>query len=40
MHWQHKPTLAGVGLDIDANHLRPVRSGIVTGVVKAIKVGR
>ena len=34
------PHQQAVGLDINANHLRPVRSGIVTGVVKAIKVGR
>ena len=34
------PRQQAVGLEINANHLRPVRSGIVTGVVKAIKVGR
>ena len=29
-----------VGLEIDANHLRGVRSGYVTGVVRAIHLGR
>ncbi|WP_213949771.1 hotdog fold thioesterase [Luteibacter sp. dw_328] len=29
-----------VGLDINANHLRGVRSGLVTGTAKAIHLGR
>jgi len=29
-----------VGLDINANHIRAVRSGIVTGVAKPIHIGR
>ena len=29
-----------VGLEINASHLRSVRSGIVTGIVKAVRVGR
>ena len=29
-----------VGLDINANHLRAVRSGVVTGTARAIHVGR
>ena len=29
-----------VGLDINANHLRGVRSGIVTGTAKALHIGR
>ncbi|MEO7067218.1 MAG: hotdog fold thioesterase [Rhodanobacter sp.] len=29
-----------VGLDINANHIRGVRSGIVTGTAKALHVGR
>lgn len=29
-----------VGLDINANHIRGVRSGIVTGTAKAVHVGR
>jgi len=29
-----------VGLDINANHIRSVKSGIVTGVTRAIHVGR
>lgn len=29
-----------VGLDINANHIRAVRSGLVTAVAKAIHVGR
>lgn len=28
-----------VGLEINANHLRPVRSGFVTGVCKAVHIG-
>lgn len=31
--------LMGVGLEINANHLRPVSSGIVTGVCKPIHIG-
>ena len=34
------PHQQAVGLEINANHLRPVGTGIVTGVVKAIRVGR
>ncbi len=34
------PRQQAVGLDINANHLRAVRSGLVMGVVRAIKVGR
>jgi 1,4-dihydroxy-2-naphthoyl-CoA hydrolase len=33
-------TKAAVGLDINANHLRGVTSGFVTGTVRAIHVGR
>ena len=29
-----------VGLDINANHVRPVSSGTVTGIAKAIFIGR
>jgi 1,4-dihydroxy-2-naphthoyl-CoA hydrolase len=29
-----------VGLDINANHIRAVRSGVVTGVAKPIHIGR
>ena len=29
-----------VGLDINANHIRGVRSGIVTGTAKALHIGR
>ena len=29
-----------VGLDINANHIRSVRSGVVTGVAKAVHIGR
>ncbi len=29
-----------VGLDINANHIRSARSGIVTGVARAIHIGR
>ena len=29
-----------VGLDINANHIRSVRSGLVTGVAKAVHIGR
>lgn len=29
-----------VGLDINANHIRGVKSGIVTGITKAIHIGR
>lgn len=29
-----------VGLDINANHIRGVRSGIVTGTAKAVHLGR
>jgi 1,4-dihydroxy-2-naphthoyl-CoA hydrolase len=28
----------GVGLEINANHLRPVQSGFVTGICKPIHV--
>ena len=34
------PRQQAVGLAINANHLRPVRSGVVSGVVTAIRVGR
>ena len=30
----------GVGQEINANHLRPVTSGIVTGVTRPVHVGR
>lgn len=33
-------TQAIVGLEINANHLRAVRSGVVTGTVRPIHVGR
>jgi 1,4-dihydroxy-2-naphthoyl-CoA hydrolase len=29
----------GVGLEVNANHLRPVKSGLVTGICKAIHIG-
>ncbi len=29
-----------VGLEINANHLRPVREGVVTGVTRPIHIGR
>jgi len=29
-----------VGLEINANHLRPVTSGLVTGIVKSLHIGR
>ena len=29
-----------VGIEINANHLRPVRSGTVTGIVTPVKVGK
>lgn len=29
-----------VGLEVNANHLRSVKSGIVTGTAKAIRIGR
>lgn len=32
--------MACVGLDINANHIRSVRSGLVTGVARAVHVGR
>ncbi|WP_448636167.1 hotdog fold thioesterase [Pedobacter panaciterrae] len=28
-----------VGLEINANHLRPVKSGLVTGICKALHIG-
>lgn len=31
---------APVGVEINANHLRPVMKGYVTGTVKAVRVGR
>jgi 1,4-dihydroxy-2-naphthoyl-CoA hydrolase len=31
---------AAVGLDINANHVRGVRSGIVTGTVRPLHIGR
>lgn len=31
---------APVGVEINANHLRPVKQGYVTGTVKAVRVGR
>jgi len=34
------PREQAVGLEINANHLRPVRSGVVTGVARVIKLGR
>lgn len=34
------PTLMPVGIEINANHLRSAREGIVTGVVKPIHLGR
>lgn len=34
------PDYAAVGLEINANHLRPVKSGWVYGTVKPIHVGR
>ncbi len=32
--------MAAVGLDINANHLRPVREGTVTGTARPLHVGR
>ena len=32
--------MACVGLDINANHIRSVRSGLVTGVARPVHVGR
>jgi len=29
----------GVGLEVNANHLRPVKSGFVTGICKSIHIG-
>lgn len=29
----------GVGLEVNANHLRPVKSGYVTGICKSIHIG-
>ena len=29
----------GVGLEVNANHLRPVKSGFVTGICKPIHIG-
>lgn len=29
----------GVGLEVNANHLRPVKSGFVTGVCKSLHIG-
>jgi 1,4-dihydroxy-2-naphthoyl-CoA hydrolase len=29
-----------VGLEINANHIRPVKSGLVTGVTKAVALGK
>ncbi|WP_036678179.1 hotdog fold thioesterase [Daejeonella oryzae] len=29
----------GVGLEINANHLRPVKSGFVTGICKSLHIG-
>lgn len=34
------PTMMPVGVEINANHLRSAREGIVTGVVKPVHVGR
>ena len=31
--------LIGVGLEVNANHLRPVKSGFVTGICKALHIG-
>jgi len=30
----------GVGLEVNGNHLRPVRSGFVRGVCRPVKIGR
>ena len=29
-----------VGLELNANHIRPVKSGLVTGVTKAVALGK
>lgn len=29
----------GVGLEVNANHLRPVKNGLVTGICKALHIG-
>ena len=34
------PGKAGVGMEINANHLRPVRSGWVTGTARPVSLGR
>ncbi len=33
-------TTPGFGIEINANHLKSARSGIVTGIVKPIRIGR
>ncbi len=33
-------TQMALGVEINANHLRPVKSGFVTGTVRPVKVGR
>jgi 1,4-dihydroxy-2-naphthoyl-CoA hydrolase len=29
----------GVGLEVNANHIRPVKSGYVTGICKSLHIG-
>ena len=38
-HCLKKPGTAGVGLEINANHLRSVRSGWVYGTTRPIHIG-
>ncbi len=33
-------TYSAVGIEINANHLKSAKSGVVTGIVKPVKVGR
>jgi 1,4-dihydroxy-2-naphthoyl-CoA hydrolase len=39
-HMAASDNMACVGLDINANHIRSVRSGLVTGVARPIHIGR
>ena len=34
------PSKTSVGVEINANHLRPVRTGIVTATARPVKIGR
>lgn len=39
-HMATSENMACVGLDINANHIRSVRSGLVTGIARPIHIGR